>query len=153
TDGKMEVFDPATGQLTKTGIMVTTRVAGQTATLLNDGRVLIAGGVGGGGIYLASAEVFDPSAGSFSAVGNMAAARGYHTATLLPDGKVLMSGGIETNSSTGARYRPNSETFNPTTNTFAPGASMAFVYDQATATTLPNRRILIVGGLSPAGPQ
>jgi N-acetylneuraminic acid mutarotase len=147
------VFDPATGQFTKTGSMVKPRFTGHTATLLNDGRVLVVGGVADPVDYQASAEVYDPGTGSFSAVGNMAAPRGYHTATVLPNGKVLIAGGIETNSSTGPAFRFDAEIFDPATNTFVPGPPLALVYDHATATKLLDNRIFIVGGYSRAGPQ
>ncbi|HEU4888186.1 MAG TPA: kelch repeat-containing protein, partial [Thermoanaerobaculia bacterium] len=61
-----------------------------TATLLSNGKVLIAGGYNGA--YLASAELYDPASGTFSATGSMGTARSQHTATQLPNGKVLIAG-------------------------------------------------------------
>ena len=62
---------------------------GQTATLLQNGQVLIAGG------ETASAELFNPSTGAFTATGSMTVSRSGHTATLLPDGRVLIAGGVQ----------------------------------------------------------
>jgi len=65
----------------------------QTATLLPDGRVLVAGGQNYGS-YFASSEVYDPATGVWSTTGSMNTARSLHTATLLPDGRVLVVGVI-----------------------------------------------------------
>ena len=63
-----------------------------TATLLPNGKVLVAGGANGSG-FLASAELYDPATGTWSATGSLNTARYQHTATLLADGKVLVVGG------------------------------------------------------------
>ena len=82
--------DLATGTFTPTGSLNTARVV-HTATLLNNGMVLIAGGYSGD--FLTSAELYDPVAGTFTPTGSLNTARYYHTATLLNNGMVLIAGG------------------------------------------------------------
>jgi hypothetical protein len=68
--------------------------AGHTATLLNDGTVLgVGGGDGSSPSPRASAELYNPASGTWSATGGMAAGRSGHPATLLNDGTVLVAGG------------------------------------------------------------
>lgn len=94
-----ELFDPLTGNFSRTTDMETVR-ASHTAALLSDGRVLIAGGsalAADGDVCatLSSAELFDPASGTFSPTGDMTAFRFGHTATTLKDGKVLIAGGVD----------------------------------------------------------
>ena len=74
-----------------TGSLNTARYA-HTATLLPNGKVLVAGGGGSSG-FLSSVELYDPASGTWTATGSLNAARYLHTATLLPNGKVLVAGG------------------------------------------------------------
>ena len=87
-----DLYDPATGRFSKTGSMKTGRWL-HTATLLQDGRVLILGGRSPKDSVYASAEIYDPRSGTFSSAGSMGEGRQQHTATLLPDGRVLIAGG------------------------------------------------------------
>src|SRR5437773_5331937 len=79
-------------QFEETGSLITGR-SQHTATLLPNGKVLVAGGGGING-SLASAELYDPASGTWAATGRLATARLEHTATLLPNGKVLVAGGV-----------------------------------------------------------
>jgi Kelch motif len=86
-----QIYDPATGVFTRTGNMATPR-ADHSASLLPDGRVLIAGSSVFGGTTRASAELYDPGSGTFSSAGDMTIPRCCHTSTLLNDGRVLTVG-------------------------------------------------------------
>jgi hypothetical protein len=98
-----ELYDPSAGAFIATSDMTEPR-NGHIAVLLPDGTALITGGGSWGSINggpccfylgsLASAEVYDSSAGTFTATGNMTARREYHRATLLNDGRVLVTGGL-----------------------------------------------------------
>jgi hypothetical protein len=123
-----------------------------TATLLNNGQVLIAGGTntfGTGG--LSTVELYDPIAKTFTATGSMSTSRLYHTATLLADGSVLVAGGATDLSGTtplasAELYDPNSGIFqlvsalNPSTGNLNEARA------NHQATLLPNGNVLFTGG-------
>lgn len=83
------------GAFTAISSMATAR-SFHTATLLQDGRVLNAGGADASDATVSSAEIYDPVKQTFTPAANMTAARAWHTATLLPDGRVLIVGGEQT---------------------------------------------------------
>lgn len=154
-----EVYDPATASFSTAGNMSTVRAA-HAATLLPDGKVLIAGGGGQGGFGFpafnfasATAEVYDPSTNSFSLTGAMGTARYAHTATPLPNGKILIAGGFTSVSLSGASNAlSTAELYDPTTGTFTPTGSMATARGGHTSTLLSNGQVLITGGLISVGP-
>jgi hypothetical protein len=134
------------GAFTPTGNMITQRT-GHTATLLTNGKVLIAGGIsqlGPNAQGLSSAELYDPSAGSFSATGSMSVPRISHTATLLPDGRVLIAGGYAAFAN--QAFAATAELYDPDTGTFTPTGRMSAYRYSHTATLLNSGKVLIAGG-------
>ena len=111
--------------------------AAHTSTLLPDGRVLIAGGGRLDSCEMeedgASAELFDPTAGSFAKTGTMGTERVSHTATLLPNGEVLLAGGWDRDG-----VLASAELYDPEVGDFSPTGSMATHRAAHTATLLPN---------------
>jgi hypothetical protein len=116
------------------------------ATLLNNGKILLAGGQNGSG-FLATAEVYDPASGSWSATASMASARYSHTATLLPTGKVLVPGGYN------GSYLAGAEVYDPGSGTWSATAPLATSRQSHMALLLPGGKVLISGGFNSGGPH
>jgi hypothetical protein len=142
-----ELYDPNTGAFTQTGSMTVARFR-HTATLLNDGRVLIVGGVPlDSSVPTSTAELYDPATGIFTATGGMTTAREEHAATLLDDGEVLITGGqCPVTGSSDLQLTATAEIYNPSTGLFAPTGSMTEARNLHTATLLTGGPVLVAGG-------
>jgi hypothetical protein len=142
--------EPRAATWTTTGNMLEARTRYHTATLLLDGRVLVAGGSGASG-GSTSAELYDRSSGSWTATGDMTMARGDETATLLRNGKVLVAGGQgEGNFSQIRRARGSAELYDPVSGSWSATGSMDEGFYEHTATLMADGQVLIAGGGSAA---
>lgn len=128
----------------RTGSMTTARVR-HTATLLANGKVLIAGG------GMETAELYDPTTGTFALTGSMSARRAGHSATLLADGKVLIAGGYISDSgdvATNPDLLASAELYDPATGSFSRTGNMLEAQSGQIGTLLANGKVLFTGGVS-----
>lgn len=132
----VEVQEARTAGFTDTASLSPGRDA-HTATLLQDGRVLVAGGVGSD----TSCALYDPATQTWTPTGSLAGGRQNHTATLLPDGRVLVTGGYHEEVSVAS-----AEIYNPATGEWASAGSMATGRFDHGAALLPDGRVLVVAG-------
>ncbi len=138
-----EVFHAALLTFEVVGSMHYGRIS-HTATLLNDGRVLIAGGRGDS--LTGTAELYDPKTKQFTLTGSLLAARYKHTAGLLPDGRVLIAGGSDERDWRGSLS--SAEIYDPRTAKFAATSPLndARFKLPAEAVQLTSGQLLIAGG-------
>lgn len=137
-----EIFTISNHRFAQLDVSMSSPRVSQTATLLQDGTVLIAGGMDDTLTGLASADIYDPVAKTFTeTAASMDVARSLHTATALVDGIVLVMGGA-----TAASDLVQADLFDPTPGAFVPSGSMLEPRQFHTATLLPDARVLITGG-------
>lgn len=138
-----ELYDPATKVWSPAGTLTSARID-HTATLLPNGKVLVAGGRGQTG-DATSIELYDPVANAWTVGGGLITPRFDHTATLLPNGKVLVVGGYRSGVSY-PDYWAGVELYDPAINAWTAGGALLAARAQHTATLLPNGRVLLIGG-------
>jgi hypothetical protein len=112
-----------------------------SATLLDDGQVLVVGALNS-----AATELFNPANGTWSPVGNLSVGRSYLSASKLGKGKVLVSGGYNQ-----VTYIANADLYDPATKSWAPAAPLAIARGGHTSTLLLNGKVLVTGGQHPIG--
>src|SRR5262249_25139054 len=139
--GSSEIYDSATNSWSTIPASLREPRAGHTASLLPDGRVVLAGGEAAGRISQ-SIELFDPSTGPFSFAGRLSMPRAGHAATVLTDGRVLIAGG----SFGGVAPSATTDIFDPATGTTSAGPELLTARAGHTTTRLLNGNVLIVGG-------
>ena len=133
------------GTFALTGSLNTARY-NHTATLLPTGEVLVVGGLGVNGDYasLATAELYDPKKGKWTATGSMSVGRTAFTATLLANGQVLVVGGSDYQ----IRCYATAEVYDPSTGTWRLTGSMSQPRCLHSATLLPDGKVLVSGGVN-----
>lgn len=145
-----ELYDSTTGIWTATGNMTSTRRL-HTATLLANGKVLVAGGETlnfQSETFLNTAELYDPTTGSFVSTGNLTTERIKHGSILLSDGMVLVAGGIGIGPP--RAVMASAELYNPTTGAWSKIVDMPIANEGFSANLLPNGAVLISAGFGDA---
>ena len=150
-----ELYDPTTNSWSLTGSMTVGRW-GQSATPLADGDVLLAGGLacasqcGTASFYTTqrSAELYDPTTGTFTRTGSMHSPRQLQTATRMRDGNVLVAGGFYGCDDSFCTDNSSAEIYEAATGTWHLTGSMHVAREQQTATLLDDGQVLVAGGLN-----
>ncbi len=144
-----EVISPAIGTWQPAPAMRSKRDWAAAVTLL-DGRVLITGGnqtrAVSDEISIPDCELFDPTAGTFTATGALARKRQHHTATLMPDGTVWAIGGTDARFALTTTVLSSVERWDPATGAWEAQPSLRFARTDHTTTLLQDGRLLVVGG-------
>jgi N-acetylneuraminic acid mutarotase len=112
-----------------------------TATVMSDGRVLVAGGESDGSSRIGSADIFDPQSNKWTTTGSMAQPRSGAMSALLPDGRVIVVGGLGANT-----ILASAEIYDPQTGTWSSGPSMTTPRVSGAIVTLPSHKIMVAGG-------
>ena len=145
-----ELYNQKTGKWTLTGSMMAGRTS-LTATLLQNGKVLVAGGSDYQIRCYATAELYDPSTGTWTLTGSMTQPRCLHSATLLSNGEVLVSGGVNSIYDTATATVTCAEIYNPTTGAWTATGSLHVSRADAATLLLDDGEVLSAGGYNNTG--
>jgi hypothetical protein len=137
----VEFYDPTSGTFILAGHLTTQRVLA-TATLLQNGQVLLVGGNSSCCTALDTSELYNPNTETSTVSGDLGAGRFLHTATLLSNGNVLVAGGEDESNN----YLNSAEVYNPSTAKFFQTGSMQVARADFTAALLTNGKVLVAGG-------
>ncbi len=144
--GSVEIFDPVNGNFWMAGPDLATPRGGHTATLLTNGKLLVAGGVAGTS-YPVGTESYDLALNTWSAGAPLVTGRAFHTASVLPSGDVLVVGG----EGTGAVPTASAELYSTANNTWSSAGNLGAARADHTATLLSSGKILVTGGRGAGG--
>jgi Kelch motif/Secretion system C-terminal sorting domain len=143
-----EIFNPASNSWRYTDSLETLKYFWDTATLLNDGRILVVGGYyfdqpSLQNIHFKICEIFDPISETWSFADSLTDGRSAHTATLLKDGKVIVTGGQNTGDLSSC------EIYDPVTNQWSSAGNLLHARSFHSAVLLSDGRVLVSGGVTP----
>jgi hypothetical protein len=149
------LYDPATGTWQPTGSLNISRT-GHSATLLDNGQVLVAGGetgTGSGAGSVDSAELYEPTTGSWITTGKLNISRGGQTATRLPDGSVEVTGGTFVIPNGDITYLQSTELYDSTTGKWQMNGALNVPTSGHAAALLQDGEIVVAGGSFLKGPR
>jgi len=147
-----ELYNPTAGTWASTGSMNVARTLAR-AVVLSNGSVLVVGGCVNDCLSATtnSAELYNPTAGTFTATGSMVQARAEFGVTLLANGQVLVAGGCTAYDVNGCASTTNkAEIYNPATGTWKATGALRGARHAMTATLLPSGKVLVAGGATAA---